>query len=1066
MKKGIEMEQLLFENDLSIINSSNSPPTFDSVIGKSWIDITCIGHNLFSQASDWNIVDTTSLSYHRLIQFQINATTPEVVKPNIKRTEWKLVNNLLNEKLKSERFQNLITGMEINNDIVYKENLIKLIRTYLQESVERATPTPKQHKYSSNSWWSNELSIMRAENNNLRRLSQRHRSSREHPSHASYKRHSIKFKSAIKSAKWKDFTNCITSCNDPWKFARMAMKEKNQSSISSIKKDDGTLTKDIAETASVLLDKFFPDDNEEDDTPDHKVTRDTVNNFMHNTESFEKVPSIKESEMKVLFEMDPYKAAPDDILPIFYQKTYDKLMPYILRIFNKCLHLGKYPRYWKLATVKIHPKGNAKDMFESKSYRPISLLPIMGKWFSKIINKRIQWSSENEDWIDHNQFGFREGKSCEKALFRLTKNVERCFNNKDYCLVISLDISGAFDGTWHPSILKSLIKSNCHPNYIHLINSFLNDRHVSLKVSNITKTKKLSMSCPQGEIHSPFLWNIDFNDIFNLDLSDDTQAFADDANLVFVSNDPYELERKANQALTKLYEWSISKKLKFNTSKTAAVIFTKKYKCPYLRLEMNNAIISVKRSLKSLGVQLDDRLNYQEHISNQCEKAKKVIFSISKYCTLRWGLSRKIMRTLWEACVEPILIYACPVWIKGIQNIKCRQQLESVQRLIANKMIKGFKSISYEAAIALSGLQPIIYRIHQKCLKFVVQSPDIISLHTETARYIQELANMYNVNLHAYEKPVLPTRQLNPIFTKELNIIIEDKEIAKSNRALNDVSNTRVFTDGSKMKEGTGCAVVICQPHNQGESIISCKLQNDNSIYQAELFAILLSLAHIKSENLRGVIHIFSDSRSSLEKLKALRHKSELLFQIQKIYQEIETTVILHWCPGHENIEGNEKADYYAKLSIRKTVYIEVPLPLSALKEKCRKMSKELWETRWNSSDNASVTKNFFPNLSCIEPKFTSCHEMTQILTGHSRLNYDLQRHGLSDSSLCRCGEVESPTHFLFWCPNFDRKRRPLIKWSNLLMIPWPPSCPDLVENPVLYNCLLEYLKSTKRLSF
>ena len=72
-----------------------------------------------------------------------------------------------------------------------------------------------------------------------------------------------------------------------------------------------------------------------------------------------------------------------------------------------------------------------------------------------------------------------------------------------------------------------------------------------------------------------------------------------------------------------------------------------------------------------------------------------------------------------------------------------------------------------------------------------------MSLHTEITNYIHELANKYKVNLNAYGKPVLPTRQLNHILTKELHIIIEDKEIAKSNRALlNDVSSTRIFTDG------------------------------------------------------------------------------------------------------------------------------------------------------------------------------------------------------------------------------------------------------------------------------
>ena len=82
------------------------------------------------------------------------------------------------------------------------------------------------------------------------------------------------------------------------------------------------------------------------------------------------------------------------------------------------------------------------------------------------------------------------------------------------CLVISLDVSGQFDGTWHPSILQSLKKSNCHLNYVHLIHIFLNERHVPLEASDITETKSLlCLAC--SERYTSFLWNIDFNNKLN-----------------------------------------------------------------------------------------------------------------------------------------------------------------------------------------------------------------------------------------------------------------------------------------------------------------------------------------------------------------------------------------------------------------------------------------------------------------------------------------------------------------------------------------------------------------------
>ena len=320
------------------------------------------------------------------------------------------------EKLQSHEIQGPRAEMSSSDDIANLDRVIELLSSYLKKSVYEATPKPKAHKHKSYPWWSEDLSKMRSENNTLRRKSQRHRNDKYQPSHQAYRKHHSRFKSAIRSAKWNDFKKFSTSCNDPWDFVKVAMKDKHQSTISIIKKDDGTFTKSISETASLLLNKFFPDDDPDKDTQKHKETRVHVNQYINEARIYDKVSPIQTSEMKEIFAMDPYKAAPDNILPVFYQKTYNTLLPFILVIFNRCLSLGTYPKSWKCATVQIHPKPKAKDQFYHKSYRPISLLPIMGKWFSKIVHRRLQWISETEHWINDKQFGFREGQSCEKAL--------------------------------------------------------------------------------------------------------------------------------------------------------------------------------------------------------------------------------------------------------------------------------------------------------------------------------------------------------------------------------------------------------------------------------------------------------------------------------------------------------------------------------------------------------------------------------------------------------------------------------------------------------------------------
>ena len=120
------------------------------------------------------------------------------------------------------------------------------------------------------------------------------------------------------------------------------------------------------------------------------------------------------------------------------------------------------------------------------------------------------WTRPNIPRFSQNQFGFIPGKSCEDALCNIVATIERAYCEQKYVLVIFLDISGAFDCTWHPSIIKSLIDKGINGGYVHIIHDYLSNRLIRLKINNSTAQKKLSRSSPQGGGLSNFVWNSDF----------------------------------------------------------------------------------------------------------------------------------------------------------------------------------------------------------------------------------------------------------------------------------------------------------------------------------------------------------------------------------------------------------------------------------------------------------------------------------------------------------------------------------------------------------------------------
>ena len=129
------------------------------------------------------------------------------------------------------------------------------------------------------------------------------------------------------------------------------------------------------------------------------------------------------------------------------------------------------------------------------------------------------------------------------------------------------------------------------------------------------------------------------------------------------------------------------------------------------------------------------------------------------------------------------------------------------------------------------------------------------------------------------------------------------------------------------------------------------------------------------------------------------------------------TSVKFYWCKGHNKIIGNEMADYFAKDSISNPNCINqvLPLPMSQVKNKVKSKSKSSWLNRWRSSTNGRITFSFIPDgmPKYLQSKSLS-YKVTQVLTGHCRLNFFLSSIGKTLDLSCSCRkDIETVNHYL-----------------------------------------------------
>ena len=128
------------------------------------------------------------------------------------------------------------------------------------------------------------------------------------------------------------------------------------------------------------------------------------------------------------------------------------LHTYLTTIFNNMLREGDFPPDWRTLMFIMLPK--AGDTSKPSNWRPIAVLDITYKIFAKVIHNRIRESLERHQPAE--QFGFRQGRGADDALFLVECVVSRAVEWKSSVWIMSIDLTKAFDRVEYSALFKAL----------------------------------------------------------------------------------------------------------------------------------------------------------------------------------------------------------------------------------------------------------------------------------------------------------------------------------------------------------------------------------------------------------------------------------------------------------------------------------------------------------------------------------------------------------------------------------------------------------------------------------
>ncbi|GIX69951.1 uncharacterized protein CDAR_394471 [Caerostris darwini] len=373
-ERGSKLLSFCHQMDINIENGPNTPPTYSSSRGDSWVDLL-ITKNINDNINMIVSAEITNSDHNMLF---VHYDPPGSMSPNTSKVLLWSIDWL---KIKV-RIANIIGGNLILDNLTTNELNTKL--NSIQELIFQAASKKPANQLNSNSKkkssfsWTRELQIKRSKTRALRRLFQKEKD----PNFRQIKKLQFKhcqasYKKLIlitKRSKFKEFINSITNNSLFGNNLKIISSKKKRCPIRKpIINAQGIPSKTIDESNSELLNYHFPWFNNISNSIGI-YSQDDFNQF-----------TMQEIEA-IILSIKPNKAVGVDGLPgELIKEIFFANKKWFVELFNILVGRGIFPVLWKIARVVLIGK-EGKNLDHPSHFRPICILPCWGKILDKLIS--------------------------------------------------------------------------------------------------------------------------------------------------------------------------------------------------------------------------------------------------------------------------------------------------------------------------------------------------------------------------------------------------------------------------------------------------------------------------------------------------------------------------------------------------------------------------------------------------------------------------------------------------------------------------------------------------------
>ena len=358
---------------------------------------------------------------------------------------------------------------------------------------------------------------------------------------------------------------------------------------------------------------------------------------------------------------NPNKACGPSSVPSYVlHYMQDELANPLAKIVNISLSTGIHPD--KLKIAKITPIYKKGSKLSTSNYRPISLLSNINKLIERLVYNRVFDFADKQNLFYKLQFGFRPKHSTAHALTNITEEIRNSLDRGKFSCAVFVDFQKAFDTVNHSVLLAKLEHYGIRGTINKWFESYLSNRKHFVTINGFdSDLHDANHGVPQGSVLGPLFFLIYINDLHQAIKFSQVYHFADDTNLLRISNSPRQLQKHLNIDLKFLYKWLLANKISLNCSKTERIMFKKtRSKIDFrFKIKLNGHHLYPSDSIKYLGILLDSTLNWNQHCEALSIKLKRANGMLMK---IRHYVQKKELKSIYFALFSSHLNYGCQIW--------------------------------------------------------------------------------------------------------------------------------------------------------------------------------------------------------------------------------------------------------------------------------------------------------------------------------------------------------------------------------------------------------------------